>query len=206
MTINRGTLAEALRAIGRAFVYAGDATTADGLTLLGQTEGEIGHEEIETYNDLTLPELTGDAVHDRKVLQGGARVTLPLIIGPAVDGSDDGSAIYAKISSLGSGDGGGYAEQQDAVTTTLLVIPESEVPDAGLEFTAGAWNPDEPPVHAVWLWKAVPEVSQMNFRHGEGGKIIREVPFLTLFDDDQPSGHKLWTRGDPDAHGVTIEI
>jgi hypothetical protein len=207
MTINRASLAEALRAIGRAFVYAGDATTSGGLTVLGQTEGEITVEEIETYNDLTLPELTGDAVHVRKVLQGGARVTIPLLMGEQEgSGSDDGSAVYAKISSIGSGAGGGYDEQQDVVTTTLLVVPEREVPSGGLSFISGAWSPNEPPVHAVWMWKAVAEVSEMAFRHGEGGKIVREVPFLTLYDDSKPSGHKLWTRGDPDAYGVTIEI
>lgn len=205
--INRVSLAEALRAIGKAYVFAGDATVASGLVALGATEGDIEVEELESYNDLTAPEYTGGAVHERKVIQEGALVTVPLVIGPKADGSDDGSSIYDKISSLGDGSGGGYAEQQDAVPTTLLIIPEIEVPAAGLSFAAAAWDPaDAAPVHAVWLWRAVPEVSAMTFRHGEGGKIIREVPFRAMFDDSMPAGHKLWTRGDPNDHGIAITI
>lgn len=213
MTINRVTLAEALRAIGKAFVYAGDPTTAGGLIALGATEGDIEVEELESYNDFTVPEHTGGAVHERKVIQEGAIVTVPLVIGPKIDATDDGSSIYDKISSLGDGSGGGHSEQQDGVTTSLLVIPQSEVPAGGLateDTTADtvhdAWVGGNIPIHAVWLWRAIAEVGSMSFRHGDGGKIIREVSFRTLFDASKPEGHKLWTRGNPYAHGITVEI
>ena len=210
MSILRPSLAEAVRALGRAIVYAGDATSAGGLTVIGAIEGEVQAEEMETYNDLVLPELTGETIHERDILQGGARVTVPLIMGKQTTGSggsDSGAAVYAKISSDGVGAGGGYSTQQPVVTTTLLMIPEAEVPaSGGLAFSVGAWTPNTPPVHAVWLWRAVPEVSGMSLQHGEGGKVIREVPFLTLYDQAKPEGHKLWTRGDPNAFSITILI
>lgn len=195
MPISKVSLTEAIKAIGKADIYAGDATTASGLLALGATEGDIEVEELETYNDLMAPEYTGDAVHDRKVLQGGARITAPLILT---------AAAYDKLSSLGDGTGGGHSTQQAAVTTTILVIPQSEV-GAGLSFSAGVWAPAAP-VHAVWLWRAVIEPDTYAFHHGDGGKTIREVSFLTLFDDAKPEGHKLWTRGDPDAHAIVIAI
>lgn len=202
--LNKITLTEAVRAIGRAFVYAGDPTTAGGMVALGATEGEIEVEEPESYNDLTLPEYTGEAVHERQVQHGSPLVTVPLILGPTPDGSDDGAAVYDKISSVGDGSGGGYSTQQPAVTTALLIVPESEVGD-GLSFTVDVWTPAAP-VHAIWIWRASAEASNQPFRFADGGKVIRSVPFRGLVDRTKPEGHMLWTRGDPDAHGITIEI
>lgn len=203
--INKISLTEAIRALGRAMVYAGDAFTVGGLVALGATEGDIEVEEQEEYSDLTLPEYTGGAVHDRKVLQSGALVTIPLIVGPAVGGGSNGGAVYDKISSIGDGGGGGYSTQQPVVTTNLLIVPESEI-GAGLSYPlAGPWSPAAP-VHAIWIWRAVPEVSSQPFRHGDGGKIIREVPFRSMFDTTKPEGHKLWTRGDPIPAGIEVRI
>lgn len=200
------SLAEALRAIGRAHVFAGDAFTVDGMVPLGATEGDIEVEELESYNDLKLEEYTGDAVHDRKVRHGGALVTIPLIVGPAVGGADDGTDVYDMISSVGDGSGGGYSNEQDVVTTNLLIVPDSEI-GAGLSYpdADGPWAPAAPK-HAIWLWRAAPEASSQPFRQGEGGKIIREVTFRSLFDAARPEGHKLWTRGNPIAHGIAVRI
>ncbi|MFW5921340.1 MAG: hypothetical protein ACOCUS_05825 [Polyangiales bacterium] len=122
MTINRVSLAEAVRALGRAMVFAGDAFTAGGLTALGATEGEVTAEEQETYNDLTLPDDTREAIHERDVMHGSALVTVPLILGPRTDDSDDGSAVYDVIASVGDGSGGGYSTPQPIVPTDLLLL------------------------------------------------------------------------------------
>ncbi|MFW6079796.1 MAG: hypothetical protein ACODAE_09250 [Gemmatimonadota bacterium] len=206
MTINRVSLSEAVRALGRAMVFAGDAFTADGLTALGATEGEVTAEEQETYNDLTLPEYTGEAIHERDVMHGSALVTVPLILGPRTDDSDDGSAVYDQIASVGDGSGGGYSTPQPIVTTNLLLIPQAEIdPDSGLSYDGVDWTPAAP-VHAVWLWRAAPEAKSIAYRFEDGGKTIVEVPFRAFFDDSQPDGHKLWTRGDPVAAGIDVEV
>lgn len=216
MTINRPSLSEAVRALGRALVYAGDAFTAGGLTAIGQTEGEVTAEEQESYNDLVLPELTGNAVHERDVYHDGALVTVPLIIGPKPDGSDAGTTVYDTIASVGDGAGGGYSSPQPVVTTNLLLIPESEVDaDSGLatedtdaDTVHDAWvgGANNAPDHAIWIWRAVPQTKSIAFRRGEGGKVIVEVPFFGMFDDDRPEGHKIWTRGDPLAVNIDVEI
>lgn len=204
--ISRVSLAEAVRALGKAMVYVGDAFTDSSLVPLGATEGDISAEEQESYNDLTIPEETGAAIHERKVYQEGCIVTIPLIVGPSPDGSDDGSEIYDLISSVGDGSGGGYSMPQAVAETNLLLIPEREIdPASGLAFDGTTWTPAAP-VHAVWIWRAVPQTNTITFRRGEGGKVITEVTFIGLFDRDQPEGHKIWTRGDPSAAGIDVLI
>lgn len=184
------SLSDALAAIGRAVVFSGDPLTAGGLTPIGALEGGVEVNEQESYNDLTAPEWTGGSIHSREVMQESALVTLPLIVGTA--------AQYARLSSIGIGTGGGYSSPQPAVPTGLLVIPFSELTSARtISFDGTTWNPATPPVHAVWIWKAVPETSARTFTRDGKGKMVRTITFRALFDDAKPEGMKLWARGNP---------
>lgn len=193
MAINALTgLANYIKALGQAYVYIGATTPAGSLVSLGATEGEIQVEETFQYNDLKAPEWTGDAVHARKLDGQHIKVTVPIIMGD--------SALYTKIHPLGV-KGGGRSKPTAVVPTTLLLAPFSEV-DPSLAYNGTVWTPAAP-VHAVWIWKAIPTPGRYGFKHGDGGKVIREITFEAMFDDTKPEGQKLYSIGDPAAQGVT---
>lgn len=209
--ISTPALTAALKAIGNAQVFLGDPFTASGLIAIGAKEGEITVETTEEYSDLTAPELTGPAVHQRSVMGISARVTIPVIAGDA--------DLYAKLSPTGE-KGGGWSSPQAVVPTSVLIIPNAEV-GGGLRYniegteTVKSWKRDAgngvaaatgaaaAPVHAIWLWRAVPERPSRSFSYENGGKQIWSVPFQAMFDGARPEGHKIFTTGDPAAQGIT---
>ena len=185
-----------IQAIGTAYIYIGTFTSG-GLDPLGPTEGEISVDESFQYNDYTLPEWTGEALHNRDVDGASLAITAPMILGD--------TTLYDKLNPLGQA-GSGYSRPQPVVTTSVLIVPRNQVPDAGLSLTAGVWAPAAPD-HCVFIWKATVEPARYAYRHQEGGKVIREVTFRPMFDDTMPEGYKLYTIGDPIAQGITgIEI
>lgn len=193
MAINALTgLANYIKALGQAYVFVGTTASTGGLTSLGATEGEIQVEETFKYNDLKAPEWTGDAVHARKLDGQHIKVTVPIIMGDA--------AQYAKIHPLGV-KGGGRSKPIAVVPTTLALVPFSEC-DPSLAYNGTVWTPAAP-VHAVWIWKAIPTPGRYGFKHADGGKVIREISFEAMFDDTRPEGQKLYSIGDPVAQGVT---
>jgi hypothetical protein len=208
MSVARLALSAALQAIGNAQAYVGTPFVAAGLSPLGAKEGPIEVEVEEENNDLTAPELTGPMVHERTVMGVGVRITIPLILGD--------TALYAKINPLGSRSGGHDAPQ--AVTpTTLVIIPDSEV-GGGLTNATGAtagWvrasgygfaaasGSGAAPVHAFWLWRAIPTTPSRSYSYENGGKIITPVTFQGMFYAANPDGQRLYTVGDPAAQGVT---
>lgn len=208
MSINVPTLTAALQAIGNAQVFVGDPFTANGLVALGAKEGAVRVEVNEQFNDLTAPELTGPAVHERTLMGVNVRVTVPLILGDP--------AVYAKISPTGA-KGGGSSTPQATVKTSVLVIPDQEVAGGLANATgatagwvrtagngvAGATATDAAPKHAVWLWRASAETPSRSFTYENGGKMIVEVTFQTFFYAANPEGQKVYTVGDPTAQGIT---
>src|SRR5690606_15246183 len=113
-----------LRSLGRGVVFYApvwDGTTNLALTHLGDTEGEITVEINETYNDLTLPELTGDAIHERKVAGENPVVTMPLFLADP--------ALRAIVSPTGNASGG-YQRQRPVTEYTLVIFPEELFLDA----------------------------------------------------------------------------
>lgn len=190
------TLSDYIKALGRAYVYVGSTATAGGMAILGATEGEVQVDESFKYNDLKAPEWTGDALHESDVDGAALKVTVPLIMGDP--------NLYIKINPLGV-KGGGRSKPTPVTTTTVLLLPFSEI-DASLAFAAGAWTPATPPVHAVWMWRARVMPGKYGFKHADGGKVIREVTFEAMFDDTKPEDHKLYTMGDPDDAGITFEL
>jgi hypothetical protein len=203
-------LTKALQAIGNAQVFVGDpfASGGGGMVAIGAKEGEISVEVDEEYNDLTAPELTGPAVHQRTVMGVSVRITVPVIAGE--------TDLYPITSPLGQS-GGGVSYPLPVVPTSVLVIPNLEVggglanatgATSGWVRTAGAGaaaatEAAAAPKHAVWLWRAAPERPSRSFSYENGGKQIWNVTFQSMFDGDRPEGHKVYTVGDPTAQGIT---
>lgn len=183
------------RALGKAYVYAAaDPTTASSWALLGITEGDIAVEEKHKMNDYLLPEWTGDAVHARNIDGSSIHVTVPLIWGDPT--------LYDTLSPTGA-KGGGRSAPIPVVTKTVLIIPLIEVdPALGLQFDGASWSPAAPE-HAIWLHKASFEPGPYAFKHGDGGKVIRSIGIMPLFDDTKPEGQMLYTIGDPSTQGIT---
>ncbi len=205
MPITIPTLTEALQAIGNAQVYIGTPFSSGGMLPLGAKEGAVGVEIEETANDLTAPELTGPTVHQRTIMGVSARITVPVILGD--------TTLYAKISPVGSRSGG-WSSPQPVVPTSVLLIPNQEV-GGGLTYSVGAWTRTAgngvagatgaaaAPIHAVWLWRAVPQTPARSFSYENGGKIIVPVTFQAMFDAARPEDHKVFTVGDPAAQGIS---
>lgn len=185
-------LSNYIRSMGKCYVFTGSATVTGGLTALGATEGEVQVEETFKYNDLTAPEWTGDAIHARDLDGQNIKITVPIIMGDPT--------LYNRISPIGV-KGGGRSKPTPVTTTTLLLMPVKELTST-MSLSGSTWTPTVP-IHAVWLWKAVPMPGRWAFKHGDGGKVIREVVFEPLFDDTKPEGQKLYSLGDPVGQGVT---
>jgi hypothetical protein len=198
MSITRASLSDALAAVGgRAAAFYGSATIAAGLAPLGMLQGAATVEEVESYEDLTA-DITHGAVHERDVVQEAMLVTVRLVQ-PAA------ALSYDKFSSIGDGDGGGWEAPKPVVPATLLLIPFGELGSNGqLAYAGAVWTPSAP-VHAVWLWRAVPEGNRSYEMTNDRGQkqIVREIRYRTLWDGSKPDGHKLWTRGDPASKGIT---
>lgn len=192
MSLNPLTsLSNYIKALGQAYVYVGNPLATSGLAALGATEGEISVEESFDYNDLTAPEWTGKTVHTRMLDGQNVKITIPLIFGDPT--------IYAKIFPAGV-KGGGRSKPTAVTTTSLVLMPFTDIPST-LSYNGTTWAPAAP-VHAVWLWRAVPTPGKYGFAHPNGGKIIRSIVFDALFDDTKPEGQKIYTLGDPVAQGV----
>lgn len=180
-------------ALGKAYVFvATDPTSTTSWQLLGITEGDIGVDEKHQYNDFKLPEWTGDAIHARTIDGSDIMATIPLIWGNA--------ELYDAIAPNGV-KGGGFSVPQAVATKTVVIIPLTEVGD-GLTYNGTTWDPGAP-VHAIWLHKATFEPGAYAFKHGDGGKVIRQVGIRPMFDDTKPEGQKLYTIGDPTVQGIT---
>lgn len=182
-----------VQAIGTAYVYvSSDPTNAANWELLGITEGEIAVDEQFQTNDFTLPEWTGAAVHERKIDGQSISLNVPLIWGDPT--------LYDKVAPTAV-KGGGHSRPQEVITKTVLIIPRGEVGD-GLSYNGTVWSPAAPD-HAIWLHRATFMPGGYAFKHADGGKVIRQVTIMPLFDNTKPEGQKLYTIGNPAAQGIT---
>src|SRR4051812_47067250 len=123
MSANRLTLAAALAAVGVAQVFVGNPFVAGGMVALGATVGDIAPSVGYDVNALTATEYTGGVEHQATITQGAVEITVPLINGQAT--------VFDKISPVGDGSGGGWSTPQKVVTTTLLLMPLSEMASDG---------------------------------------------------------------------------
>lgn len=204
-----------VRAIGRASIFYGTGAFAGtgndlALTQLGDTEGEIGIEANEEFSDLTLPELTGAAIHERYSSGLNPLVTIPIYAADA--------ALRAILSSTGSGSGG-YQRRRAVTEYSLAIFPEQLfIDDANAQVdlsytTAGGWQKDGSALTtdeealldlSVWFWRGHFTRAMPIYRHEDGGKVIQEVSFQAMHNGDMPDGHHLFTIGDPADSSIEI--
>ena len=142
MAITPLTLTSALKAMGVAQVFVGDPMKVGGggMLNLGMTEGAIQFDPIVTENPLTAPEFTGGVAHAATFTPGAVKITVPLIMG------DD--TLWAKITP-GGAKGGGFSSPQQVMTTTVLIIPITEL-GTSLAYASGAWTPPATRPCARW--------------------------------------------------------
>lgn len=189
------TLAQALQAMGNAHVYVGDPFTLNGMVALGQKDGAVDVAFSEEFSDLTAPEITGASVHQSTLRGVGLTVTIPLIMG------DD--TIWAKISPSGT-KGGGRSNPIAAVTTAVLIAPDSEVTPSppGLGYNGTVWTPAAPK-NSIWIWRARASRGGLSFTSDNGGKVVMPVTFTGMFYGANPEDHKIYTIGDPIVQGIS---
>ena len=219
-TATIGNLEATIRHIGRGVVFyqvgafAGSGTDLT-LVYLGDTEGEITVEENAEFSMLTTPELTGPAARE-KYLEGIAPVvTIPLL------GADPALDIVVNPAPPASGSGGGGYERHQAVTEYALVIfpeevfIESNAPVAVAYTTAGGWTvggdgatgaQDALLDKSIFFWRGHFEAITPRYIHADGGKLITEVVFHAMHNNDMQQGHYIYTKGRPELATVAIEI
>jgi hypothetical protein len=187
------TAAATSRGVLRAFI--GDPFTNGGLVAL-PTEGEIQQPGMQELNMMRAPELTGGAPLSASVVMADPVVTVPVIWNNTVE---------ALLSAHGSASDG-YSSPQDPTYTSLVLIPLSEL-DTSVDpptfgYAAAAWAPTAP-VAARWYWKTIPIRPDVSSGFDNNGKVIVPVRFQVFYDFDRPSGHRVMTRGNPAAQGIT---
>jgi len=206
-----------LRAIGRGVVFYADAwdgITNLTLTHLGDTEGEITSESNEAYDDLTLDELTGEAIHERNIRGENPVVTIPLWLADP--------ALRAIVSPTGNASGG-YQRQRPVKERTLVIFPEQlfyddDEGDFGeLAYTGTAWQVNGKPLNlrqntllgqSVWFWRGHFQKPGISFTSEATGKVVLPVTFQSMFAKLQlgviPDGERLYTVGDPADKDIDI--
>lgn len=216
-----------LRRMGRGAVFFATATAAAGdrtpirwdradplyLKHLGDTEGDITHNPNGTVANLTLPEISGDAVIEATHTGVAPVLEIPLFL---VDPD-----LRPIISPRGSQHAGNsrVCDVRDVtvVVFTETLFRESDCTFETLEYTtAGGWKLGGVALTnaqitklgvTLWLWRGYFEFPSEQFRggHGDEGKNIADVRFVVMQHPLMPEGHKQWTRGDPNLYGIDLE-
>lgn len=209
-----------VRTIGRASVFYatlwdGIVDLQDGLTQLADSEGEIGLETGEEYSDLTLPELTGPAIHER-FLQGlNPVITMPLYLAdPALR-----AITTPTIANTGSA---GFQRRQLVSEKTFVLFPEQLFYEDGaivtVDYTtAGGWTVDGNAATAtqlayidqsLWIWRGHLTFPPLTFRDADAGKAVDDVSLQMMHAKIAvaliPDGQRLFTYGDPADSSIDI--
>lgn len=216
-----------LRAIGRGVIAFATATDADDdrdpilwdgtteleLKQLGDTEGDIIYTPNGADAILTLPELSGEAPREVTHLGYAPLLDFPLFL---VDPD-----LYPIINERGISSGGSE-RVCDPTYFTAVVFPERLFREADCSFdgltysTAEGWKLGGVAFTAaqltmletvLWLWKVYAKQSNIEFKggHGDDGKNIAAVQFVSVWADAMPNDHHLWTRGDPNTQGIDLD-
>ena len=220
-------LEDILRRIGRGVIFFATATAADDdrdpirwdrdqelyLKHLGDTEGDISKVPNSEVANLTLPEISGGAPLEATHLGEAPVLEFPLFL---VDPD-----LLPIISPRGS-QHAGYQRVCDVTDLTLVVFPETLFREADCSFddleytTALGWKLGGVALTgaqltklelALWLWRGYFERPTLTWRggHGDDGKNIESVQFVSMMHSLMPNGHLLWTRGDPNTFGIDLE-
>ncbi|MFA5604191.1 MAG: hypothetical protein WDA12_05025 [Bacilli bacterium] len=212
-----------LRRIGRGAVYYAvddsdqpvrwDPGTPIAMKFLGDTEGEITITPNGTMANLTLPELSGDAVHEAEYVGDNPVLEIPLFLA--------NPNLFPVVSPTGLSSAG-HQRVRPADERTVLVIPErlmrkNDGTYANLSFADGiGWQLDGAPLDAAhqtllglsfWLWRCYAARPTRRFLggHGDDGKNIETVTFQGMMHPLMPDGHRIFTCGDPTLAGINID-
>lgn len=207
-----------VRAIGRASIFyelgsfAFDAGGTDVTMLhLTDTEGEITLEANEEYSELTLPELTGPAPHEKYVSGEAPVVTIPGYVADAT--------LRAILSPTGSASGG-YERRRAVTEVKIGIVPEQVFIESNAQATlsydqVAGWQVGGDAATAaqealldlsIWFWRGHFTKALPIFRHEDGGKVVQEVMFHAMHNGSMPDGHHLYTVGRPDQAATPIHL
>jgi len=186
------------------------------MSQLGVTEGDIVVTPNGATAGLTLPELTGPAVHEFDYLGENPTIEIPLYLADP--------SLIAICSPSGSAHAG--RSRRSAVHEyTLAVFPEAlfllnDSEGIPHDFTvafdnAGVWTFNDVALTAeqqrlldvsFWLWRAVFNRPTRRFRGGAGDdkKNIETVSVQAMHHPDLPEGHHIYTTGDPFASDIDL--
>jgi hypothetical protein len=215
-------LSQVIRSWGRGVVFrAPKWSPGDGplsLTHLGDTEGDINIATNGETAGLTVPELTGPAVHEFDYTGENPVIEIPLYL--------TDPTLLALVSPSGSAQAG-RSRRSAPVEHTLAIFPEplflvtdpttGIVTSGTLELSGGSWTLDSVALDAAqltfldmsfWLWRAVFTRPPRKFHGGAGDarKNIETVSAQGMHHPDMPEGMHLYTMGDPTALGIDIEF
>ncbi len=219
--LNLMDVAGLIATYGRGVVFRGNGwVPADGaltMSQLGVTEGDIVVTPNSATAGLTIPELTGPAVHDFDYLGENPTVDIPLYLADP--------ALIAVCSPSGSAHAG-RSRRGPVRTHTLFVVPEAMFLSTNSEGIvddthtvafdgSGNWTFDGVALTteqqrlldaSFWLWKAVFNRPVRRFRGGAGDdkKNIETVSLVAMHHPDLPEGHHIYTSGDPFAFGIDL--
>lgn len=194
-----------------------DTTSPLVMQQLGVTEGDITITPNGATAGLTIPELTGPAVHEFDYLGENPTIEIPLYLAdPAL----------IRICSPSGSEHAGRSRRGPVKEYTLWVVPELlflTTNDAGivddthtLAFDgAGVWTVDASPLTddqqrlldaSFWLWRAVFNRPVRRFRGGAGDdkKNIETVSTVAMHHPDLIEGHHIYTSGDPFAFDIDL--
>ena len=209
-------------ALGRASLWVAGSSIAtagywDGaaeitLTHIGITMGEIGPPEESPTNNLTLEELTGEAVLEASAVNPNAVIEFDAIV--------SSQAQAELFSPTGSGSAG-YRRPPPVKEHTLVLFPESLLiegdppAEVSLAYSGGAWTVGGDAATteqlalidlSIWFWRGYFMRTPPVFRYENGGRAERTVRFQVMQDLTKPNGEQLWTLGDPADAGIDIEV
>lgn len=220
MQANLLNLANVVRSIGRGVVFRADPWSPGTplvLEHLGDTEGDIVINTNAEMAALTTPELTGPAPHEMDYTGEAPVIEIPLFLASP--------ALLARVSPTGLA-GAGRSRRSAPAEHTLVIFPEGlfletdvngEPQSVELEHAgSGVWTIDgNAPTAAqqalldmtFWGWRAVFTRPPQRFLGGAGDarKNIETVTATLMHHPDMPSGHHLYTIGDPNDVGIDIE-
>lgn len=221
MELNLLDLQTVLRKIGRGVVmYAvdgsgeplrWDGTSALTLAHLTDTEGDMNVTPNDTVAELTLPEISGDAIYEATYTGEAPTVDIPLFM------ADPDLLSIISPTGLASA---GHVRVRDVFEHTIVIFPEALFRNADgtygeLTYTAGGWQVDGVAMtagqqtllaHSLWFWRSHfmrPERSFLG-GHGNDAKNIVGVTLRAMMHPALPDGHRLFTTGDPALASIDI--
>lgn len=167
---------------------------AGNWTSLGAKEGAITESIAWRTNELRAEEHTGGVPHQATVVLDNFTFAVPIIAG-----DED---LWSKIEPTGSKDGVSD-NPVDVITTSVFLIPQSEIPEpAGLSYNGTLWTPAAPK-NSLFFPRAYVTHGDVSRPYDDGGKSVIEVTFHPMYYAAGPAGKRLYVRGDPVAAGYT---